>query len=62
MRRSPDPLTTATPTRRGTWRELSRRFDSYTLWAFNPQPPLAPPRTHGSAPSTLEGASHVPTP
>ena len=29
------------PTRRpSSLRDLIRRVDSYTLWAFNPQPPL----------------------
>ncbi len=35
------PLPPIRISRRRSLRDWIRRIDSYTLWAFNPQPPLA---------------------
>ena len=34
------PVTVARVAAPGRWRSLLRSVDEYTLWAFNPQPPL----------------------
>ena len=50
----------AIPTHRRSWEQLWRRLDTYTLWAFNPSPLLAPkrpPRPTGSVEHTSAAGS-----
>ena len=39
----------------GSWRRVGRSLDEYTLWSFNPQPPLVASRR---ARQRHEGETH----